>query len=460
MIIPTSWTDRTVQDAIDKAGKADVWITDDKWERGTGSLRARINKKGMPLYYFRYTNGDGAQVQIPIEVAKFDESVDGVMGWQKALAKAWDWHCYLKSGQRDLKEHLQRQEEAEAARQAEESRQIEEAKRLAVSGSLEALCMGYVAHLERLGKASAKEARNLFKKHVFKAFPLLAASAANAITHKGINTVLAKLINDGKGRTAGKLRSYLRAAYAAATAAEYDPIIHPALHGFNLTANPVAAVPAKTLARYNKAGDRVLSESELRLLLAELKKQDTLAAEAVLLCLYLGGQRIAQTLRLTPADVDLEEGTVTLYDPKGARQIARTHVLPLNTPARAIVERQLAAGKPHLFAHDQVPLRPEKLSAVVTAISDTLLEAKAIRVPFHLKDVRRTAETLFARMGISSDVRAQLLSHGLGGVQQRHYNKHDYAHEKQAALDAWAAKLAAIESGEAQSNVVPLLREA
>ena len=63
------------------------------------------------------------------------------------------------------------------------------------------------------------------------------------------------------------------------------------------------------------------------------------------------------------------------------------------------------------------------------------------RVEFMLSDVRRTAETMMAAMGISRDLRAQTQSHGLGGVQQRHYDKHDYRDEKLWALKKWAQRV-------------------
>jgi DNA replication protein DnaC len=47
---------------------------------------------------------------------------------------------------------------------------------------------------------------------------------------------------------------------------------------------------------------------------------------------------------------------------------------------------------------------------------------------------RRTLETLLAAQGVSMEVRAQLQSHGLGGVQNRHYNRHNYMAEKRQAL--------------------------
>ena len=63
-------------------------------------------------------------------------------------------------------------------------------------------------------------------------------------------------------------------------------------------------------------------------------------------------------------------------------------------------------------------------------ISTALVEARAVREPFQLRDLRRTCETMLAGLGVSSDIRAQLQSHGLGGVQNRHYDRHDYAPEK------------------------------
>ena len=57
-----------------------------------------------------------------------------------------------------------------------------------------------------------------------------------------------------------------------------------------------------------------------------------------------------------------------------------------------------------------------------------------------MRDLRRTAETQMAALGISSDVRAQIQSHGLGGIQARHYDRHDYMLEKRAALQQWAKR--------------------
>jgi hypothetical protein len=52
---------------------------------------------------------------------------------------------------------------------------------------------------------------------------------------------------------------------------------------------------------------------------------------------------------------------------------------------------------------------------------------------------------MLAGLKVSSDVRAQLQSRGLGGVQQRH-DRHSYAQEKREALEAWAGHLARLQA--------------
>ena len=80
--------------------------------------------------------------------------------------------------------------------------------------------------------------------------------------------------------------------------------------------------------------------------------------------------------------------------------------------------------------------------------------------PFDLRDIRRTCETMLAGLGISRDVRAQLLSHGISGVQAAHYDRHAYTDEKRAALVAWERKLDEIEKGtKAPANVRELRRK-
>ena len=66
-----------------------------------------------------------------------------------------------------------------------------------------------------------------------------------------------------------------------------------------------------------------------------------------------------------------------------------------------------------------------------------MLKLGLVKKSFSYADIRRTAETLMAGLGVSDEHRAQVQSHGLSGVQLRHYNKYDYMKEKREALLKW-----------------------
>ena len=440
-----------------KASGADIWLTDEQKQRGVGRLRLRATAAGQCAFYFRYSDGTGKQDSIALGI--YDAKGKDGLSLKAARDKAGAWSKLYQSGKHDLRAYLEHQAAEEKTQIEAAARARTEAERQAKAGSLQKLMDGYIAHLTRQGKQSAQDVRNIFRRNVADEFPHLAAMRAADITHRDISAILAKLIDRGAGRTAGKLRAYLRAAFAEALSAEGEPTAHPDLHGFNLVANPAALVPAKKLSAFNRARERTLNEAEMSAFLVALEKQSGTARDAVLLTLYLGGQRTAQLVRLKPGDVDLAARELTLYDPKGSRQNPRVHKLPLTDRAAQIIERlqETNGEKDYLITlKRKVHVRTETLSAVVTDISAAMVKDKSAREPFELRDLRRTCETMMARMGISKDVRAHILSHGLGGVQARHYDMHDYADEKRNALESWDAELERIKSGETAGKVVQM----
>ena len=263
--------------------------------------------------------------------------------------------------------------------------------------------------------------------------------------------LLSKLVQAGKGRTAEKLRSYLRAAYGLALQSKTNPDAPQALRNFGVRVNPIASISA--LSKYNRPRERVLSVEELsRFLKRLLALPDSVKRDALLLVLYLGGQRPAQLLRARLVDLDLSARTLTLYDPKGARTQPRTHVLPLTQSAQAVLARlaerasnfkadEKGRSQPLFSSTGKQLLRIETVSAQVTEIARAMLEAGELRERFELRDLRRSAETMLASLGVSKDTRAQLQSHGLGGVQSRHYDRYSYLSEKQSALEIWERHL-------------------
>ena len=165
-------------------------------------------------------------------------------------------------------------------------------------------------------------------------------------------------------------------------------------------------------------------------------------------CLLLGGQRPTQLLRMTPRDVDRTGSTLTLFDIKGRNRHSnpRRHVLPIHDDLMSVFEWRLdlteSLDAPLFSSTGRVALREETVAALVDDIEGAMQTAGELeRGPFSMRDLRRTAETHMAALGISSDVRAQIQSHGLGGIQARHYDRHDYMPEKEAAIALWVQRL-------------------
>ena len=105
--------------------------------------------------------------------------------------------------------------------------------------------------------------------------------------------------------------------------------------------------------------------------------------------------------------------------------------------ARAEIEPYLAVNSPFLLSstHGQVPLNVKTLSNKVIKISKEMVDEGSRSDPFQLRDIRRTIETFLASQGVPMEVRAQLQSHGLSGVQARHYDMHKYMDEKLDAME-------------------------
>jgi len=188
-----------------------------------------------------------------------------------------------------------------AKREAKETARREQ--EAAKTYTLAALFNDYAAHLEKQGKAgSARCARSQFK-HCPAA---IAGKPAKAITSDEIADLLRAIHEQGKQRTAGSLRSYLLACYNVAQRARFDPVLPVAFKAYGIASNPVQPIPAIAA----NAGDRVLTEEELKAYLAALGSSQT--DNALRLALLAGGQRMEQLLRAEVKDWSASTKTLRL----------------------------------------------------------------------------------------------------------------------------------------------------
>jgi len=390
-----------------------------------GALQARKQVAGAVALYWRYSIGTNSE---RVSIGLYDpgappKSLTPTMaGYSLAAA--------VRAAENLALEHHQHRSEggrpALLAAQHEAKRATAEVKRLAATHTLENLLKAYCDHLESIGRRSHKDARSIFKLHIMEAWPKVAGMPAKDVTGEQFADMMRTLIEAGKGRTANKLRSYARAAYQTAKAAKSKPSIPVAFKNYNITTNPVAETEPDESA--NKPDKRPLTPDEMRDYWQAIKDVEGFKGAALRLHLLTGGQRIEQLVNLRTADI--APAAITLYDGKGRPGSApRPHTIPLSAQAAAALKAcnpvgvfalSTDGGKTHLGA---ITLSAWAVEAVGSLIPD-----------FQTKRIRSGVETLLAGARVSSEIRGRLQSHGVAGVQARHYDGHDYLMEKTEAL--------------------------
>lgn len=409
------------------------WLTE-AGNRNEGALRAKGSTHGA-RFYFRYRDSEGRYDDLPL--GSFDTSGKRGLTLIEARERVRALRIRYLAGERDLRAILDA-ETREAERLRRESQREAEADQARQSATLGALMGAYVANLKRQGKVSWREVESAARLHIHEAWPSLWATPAERITPDDLLAIVTRLSDAGKLREAGKMRSYVRAAYGAAIKARRQASALPALRDLRLSSNPARDLEPVE-GGTGGTRERALSLSELRAYWRRLASMPGPDGALLRFHLLTGGQRVKQLARLLSGDFDADTRVVRMRDSKGKRKEARVHVVPL-IPAALEALQAMAAPKlgPYLFSIDggesgaSYFLVQTRIRGIVAAMA---VAGELEKGPFTAGDLRRTVETRLAGAGVSQGVRAQLQSHGLSGVQARHYDQHDYLEEKRAALE-------------------------
>jgi len=182
-----------------------------------------------------------------------------------------------------------------------------------------------------------------------------------------------------------------------------------------------------------RSRERVLAPSELALIWHHLGDGHY---AAVMRLLMLTGQRASEIADLRWSEIG--DGVIIL--PSERTKNHRVHILPLSTPARAILEAQ-----PHRADRDLIfgigkggfggwHIRKQRLDAAIEAATGKALE------PWTVHDIRRSVVTDMAELGIAPHIIEAIVNHvsghkgGVAGI----YNKARYQDEMRVALQRWA----------------------
>jgi integrase len=170
---------------------------------------------------------------------------------------------------------------------------------------------------------------------------------------------------------------------------------------------------------------------------------------AIVRFLILSGQRREEVAGMKWTELSDDFSTWTI--PASRAKNGATHIVPLSDQAR-----------------EQLRSLPQFNELVFPGLrgafngwskAKAALDAKSGVTNWRLHDLRRTMATGLQRLGVRLEVTEQVLNHvsgsraGIVGVYQRH----DFALEKRAALQAWGEQVIAIVEGHvAANNVVTL----
>lgn len=408
-----------------------------------GSLEIRKLASGLTLYWRVTINGKTERVAIGIydssappkslTPGKKGFSIQAAIRAAEALAIAH--HANLAGGgHRGLIEA-----QAKVNRDANDAQRLIEASKLeAAQFTLKNLLIHYCDHLEALGRRSHKDARSIFALHVIDPWPNIAALPANKVTGEQVADMMRRVLELGKGRTANKLRSYIRAAYQVALAARSKASVPLHFKAYRVTSNPGAdTVPDES---QNNPDKNPLKFDELRAYWKIIKPMPGFIGAVLRLHLLTGGQRIEQLCNLLTVNVTGD--SIMLYDGKGRPgRGPRPHSVPLIPLAAAALLECKPQGTYAIstdvdgFQKDGKETRKGDTHLAATTLSRWAVNA-AVNVPdFAAKRIRSGVETLLASARISTEIRGRLQSHGITGVQARHYDGHDYMDEKRQALE-------------------------
>jgi integrase len=282
----------------------------------------------------------------------------------------------------------------------------------------------------RVRARTYRELKRYLTSHFFKP---LHGTPIDQVTRRDVAARLAKITAENGSISAGRARGALSAFYAWAMGmglAEANPTIG--------TIKPQDAKPR----------ERVLDDSELA---AIWRASGDDAYGKVVKLLILTGARRGEVGGMRWSELDLERGLWSL--PPERTKNGRPHTVPLMPLAIEIIQSTpQRLGRDHLFGTRSTGGLAHWHAKA--ELDDRLGKAVA---PWRLHDVRRTAATRMADLGVQPHVIEAALNHvsghkaGVAGI----YNRSSYEREVKAALALWADHIRALVEG-GERKVIPL----
>jgi integrase len=403
--MPLHFTETLIGDLQCPAGQKDKLFFDSD-QKG---LAVRVTQAGGKVFLVQWTDKATGQ--------KRREGLGAVGAINLAQARAAA-AVHLGTVAKGDDPRAERLAQAEALRQAQERAKQERAAKLAAKQEAAFTLETLVSDWDKLALAKR---RPRYRAEVVRALKFAFKKdwdkPASALTKARVLKVQDDLTKAGKHASAGRLVAYGRAAYGWA------------VKRGRLALNPFQGLPTGAAAATR---DRLLTDQEIGAIWnAALAMPEPSGPFVRLALLTLARRDEVAGMRWSEISPDMSVWTV----PADRMKRGQAHAVALTDAAREAfgaitrIEGQdlvfTTTGKTPISGFSKIKAKLDKLSKVTD---------------WTLHDFRRAGVSHLARMGFSPIVADKLLAHlpkALSNVA-RTYQRHDFADERKAALQAWA----------------------
>ena len=424
---------KSAVDAIQPQEREEVY-----WDDRLAGFGLKVTPAGSKVYIYRYRlalAGQAAQTA----PKKYTIGKHGELTPDQARKRAQELAALVTTGIDPREQEM----ETLTAKKTAVMRQ-EEARRLEQDLAFDRIAARWLEHYEHeKGRrpSSVAMAQLVVKRYLQ---PKFGSRPMPHIEHMDLQSVI-DAIPLHKRAMRRNVFAYASVLFGWATRRQYVP------------ANPLVSMekPQTPIAR-----DRVLDDAELVTVCRAVDAMPAPWAPFYRL-LIMTGQRKSEVAGIAWSELDRSSAIWRI--PAERAKNKSPHLVPLSAPVIAELD-MLAEG--HQWPKIGYVLTTTGRSPISGfSKAKRMLDEKITEVGeggtlphWRVHDLRRTAATGLQRLGIRFEVTEAVLNHisgakgGIAGVYQRH----DWAEEKRAALDAWANYLVRLLEDTGQTNVVRL----
>lgn len=299
----------------------------------------------------------------------------------------------------------------------------------------------YLERYARPRKRTAPEDERILNKDVI---PYWGRRKARDITRRDVVLLLDRIVDRGAPGQATRTLAVISRMFSWAVSREA------------LATNPAWRIPKPAPPGIR---DRVLSDFEIKALWDALEQVGPLSRLALRLQLVTA-QRIGEIVGLRRSELNLDGLTWSL--PAERSKNKRPHRIPISNLGMIIIEQAGAvrwASESHEASAWVFRSRRKADMHLHVATAQRALKTAALAAGLHdvrSHDLRRTAATQMAALGVAPSIIGRVLNHVQSSVTERHYSHHAYDMEKRQALEKWARRLSMLVGEAFFPAVVPL----